>query len=65
VDRADQLGAGGDQLVEHGALGDAAGEQERAHGPVGQQRAGREPFVESGARVHLARSLAEWAPSAE
>ena len=59
VDRADELGPGRDEFVEHGPLRDAAGEQERAHGAVGQQRAGREAFVESGARVHLARSLAE------
>ncbi len=53
MDRADQVGAGGDQLVEHGALRDAAGEQERADGAVGEERAGREALVKPGSCVHL------------
>jgi hypothetical protein len=62
VDRSDEVGTGGDQLVEDGALRHAAGEEEGAHRPVGQQRAGREAVRESAARIHLQRSLAEHAP---
>ena len=52
VDRPDQLGPGRDQLVQHGALRDAAAEQQRAHRSVGQQRAGSQALTESVAVAH-------------
>ena len=45
-------GPGGDQLVQHGALRDAAAEQQRAHRSVGQQRAGSQALAESVAVAH-------------
>ena len=50
-------GRDSDQLVERGTLRDAAREEQRAHRPVGQQRAVGQAFAEPGARIH-ARTIA-------
>ena len=55
VDRADELRAGGDELVEVGPLGDAARVEEGAHRAIGQQRPGGKPGPEPIALVHGAR----------
>ena len=45
--RTDQLRLARDQLVEAGALGHAATEQERAHPAVDEERPGLEPAPEA------------------
>ena len=52
MDRPDQVRARGDQLIEAGPLRDAAREQERAHGPVGQDRPLGQPFAKACSCVH-------------
>ena len=60
VDRPDEIRSGRGQLVQAGALRDAAGEQERAHPAVGEERAFGEAGGEAGAGLaHEARILAE------
>ena len=51
MDRADQIGAGGDQVVEHRSLWDASAEEQRAHGAVGEERSTRQALAEAGARI--------------
>ena len=58
MDGADQFRPREDQLVQRGALGEPAREQERAHRPVGQQRTLGKAFAEPGARIH-ARTIAD------
>ena len=60
VDRPDEVRAGRRQLVQAGALRDAAREQQRAHAAVRQERAIGEAGSEAGAGLaHDADSLAE------
>ena len=46
MDRADQVGPRLDQLVERRPLGQAAAEEQRAHGAIEQQRRTRQPLAE-------------------
>ena len=52
VDRTDELRPGRRQLVEAGTLGDAAGEEERAHRAVGEEWTRRESLPETLPTVH-------------
>ena len=52
MDRTDELRPRQDELVEGGPLRDPAREEQRAHRPVRQQRAGGEAFPEPSARFH-------------
>ena len=59
MDRADQLGTREDQLVEAGALGDAAAVEERPHRPVEEDRGAGEPLME-GASGGAGREIHRW-----
>ena len=67
VEGADEVGSGHRKLVEAGPLRDPPAEQQRAHAPVGEHRAAREPRSQEGSGVHAGRlpGLAVRAPEGD